>query len=109
MGGGGGTYRAALLYILQKLPTLHNRPNTLGGKIFDKLFEAAEIAKYSAEEQQQYEDSLKSYRDLKNVIDKAFEDGESKGKTEGESKGRIEGKIEGKIETAKMIDRKSVV
>ena len=79
------------LYILQKLPTLHSRPNILGGKIFDKLFEAAEIAKYSAEEQQQYEDSLKSYRDLKNVIDKAFKDGES------------QGRIEGKIETAKMM------
>ena len=52
-------------------------------KIYEKLFAAAEIAKYSREEREQYEESLKYYRDIKNVIDTAFEDGELKGKTEG--------------------------
>ena len=59
-------------------------------KVFGKLFEAAEIAKFTPEEQVGYEASLKYYRDLKNVIDTAV--------AEGESKGRMEGKIEGKIE-----------
>lgn len=40
-----------------------------------------------------YEESLKYYRDLKNVVDTAFE--------EGEVKGKIEGKMEGKIEIAR--------
>jgi len=56
-------------------------------KVFGKLFEAAEIAKFTPEEQAGYEASLKYYRDLKNVIDTAV--------AEGESKGRLEGKIEG--------------
>jgi len=50
----------------------------------------AEIAKFSKEEVQSYEDSLKTYRDLKNSLDTARE--------EGEIKGKIEGKIEGKTE-----------
>ena len=52
---------------------------------FKKLFDEAEIAKYSDEE---YENSLKGYRDLKNTIDTAFDEG------------KFEGKVEGKIETA---------
>lgn len=42
---------------------------------FKKLFEAAEIAKFSAEEREAYEDSLKYYRDLKNVVDTSKQEG----------------------------------
>jgi predicted transposase/invertase (TIGR01784 family) len=37
--------------------------------------EPSEIAKYSAEERYDYEQSLKMYRDLKSVIDTAFDEG----------------------------------
>ena len=50
-------------------------PEELRDGIFEKLFEVAEIAKFSAEEAQAYEDSLKSYRDLKNSLDTVFEEG----------------------------------
>ena len=49
--------------------------------------EKAEIANYSTEERDEYEQSLKAYRDLKGVIDNAFD----------------EGKIEGKFEVAKSM------
>lgn len=39
----------------------------------------AEIAKFSPEEVQAYEDSLKSYRDLKNSLDTAREEGREEG------------------------------
>jgi predicted transposase/invertase (TIGR01784 family) len=52
---------------------------------FKKLFETAEIAKFTPDQIRSYEDSLKYYRDLKNSLDTAKE----------------EGKIEEKIETAK--------
>jgi predicted transposase/invertase (TIGR01784 family) len=86
------------LYVLKHLPNLTERPKILQERIFKKLFEAAEIAKFTPDEKEQYEDSLKSYRDLKNVIDTAYDEGEAKGKIEGETKGKIEGKIEGKME-----------
>jgi predicted transposase/invertase (TIGR01784 family) len=60
--------------------------------IFKKVMDVAELAKLNKEEQAAYEQSLKAYRDLQNVKDTYFE--------EGEIKGRIQGKIEGKIETA---------
>ena len=53
-------------------------------KIFLQLFETAEIAKFTPDQVRSYEDSLKSYRDLKNSLDTAreegFIDGEMKGK-----------------------------
>jgi predicted transposase/invertase (TIGR01784 family) len=81
------------LYVLKNLATLTNRPSKLQEKIFQRLFETAEIAKFSPEEKEQYEESLKSYRDLKNVIDTSFD--------EGKTEGKIEEKIEGIISAFK--------
>ena len=41
------------------------RPPALQERIFTRLFEAAEIAKFTKEEYDSYEDSLKVYRDWK--------------------------------------------
>nr|MBI1229199.1 Rpn family recombination-promoting nuclease/putative transposase [Cytophagales bacterium] len=57
------------LFVFRHLSSLQNRPQQLQDKIFQRLFEAAEIAKFSVEEREAYEDSLKYYRDLKNVVD----------------------------------------
>ena len=43
----------------------------------------AEIAKYSTVEATAYEESLKVYRDLKNVVDTAYDEGKAEGKAEG--------------------------
>ena len=67
------------LYVLKNLPNLTNRPHKLQEKIFERLFETAEIAKFSPQEKEQYEDSLKVYRDLKNVIDTSYDDGKNDG------------------------------
>jgi predicted transposase/invertase (TIGR01784 family) len=83
------------LYVLKNLSTLANRPSKFQEKIFQRLFE---IAKFTPEEKEQYEDSLKKYRDLKNVIDTAFEEGENKGKIEG----KIEEKTQGVIKALKQ-------
>jgi len=94
------------LYVLKHLPNLSERPKKLQERVFQKLFEAAEIAKFTSEEKEQYEQSLKSYRDLKNVIDTAFIEGETKGKIEGRHEGIIEGRNEGIIE-GKMEEKTS--
>lgn len=51
-------------------------------RIFQKLFEAAEIARFDPEEKAKYEESLKYYRDLKNVVDTSYEEGREKGMIE---------------------------
>jgi predicted transposase/invertase (TIGR01784 family) len=70
------------LYLFRYLAKLQDRPYALHERIFQKLFAAAEIAKYSREELEIYEESLKYYRDLNNIVYSA----------------KVEGKVEGKIE-----------
>ncbi|MEA5458124.1 Rpn family recombination-promoting nuclease/putative transposase [Arcicella sp. LKC2W] len=77
------------LYVLKHLSELEKRPQKLQEKVFEKLFKAAEIAKYSPIELDEYENSLKQYRDLKNAMDTSHND--------GKIEGRIEQKIEGII------------
>ncbi len=63
------------LYVLKNLENLTDRPAQLRESIFTKLFEQAEIANFDDEEYSEYEESLKIYRDLKNSIDTAREEG----------------------------------
>ena len=56
-------------------------------RIFEKLFESAEIARFTPDQVRSYEDSLKYYRDLKNSLDTARKEGIQ----EGMEKGIIEG------------------
>ncbi|MCI5132381.1 MAG: Rpn family recombination-promoting nuclease/putative transposase [Candidatus Electrothrix sp. EH2] len=67
------------LYILKNLHLLTDRPKKLQERIFRQLFEQAEIAQFSEQEYQDYENSLKYYRDLKNSMDTAFDDGKNEG------------------------------
>ena len=73
------------LYALKNLSSLNERPAALRDKIFDRLFQVAEIAKFTPVELKEYEDSLKTYRDLKNSLDTA----EEKGRVEGEKRKAI--------------------
>ncbi len=59
------------LFVIKNLNKLERIPKELQEKIFVQLFESAEIAKFSPKEYQDYEDSLKYYRDLKNSLDTA--------------------------------------
>ena len=62
------------LYIIKNLHKLDRIPEKLKENIFIQLFKTAEIAKFSREEYEEYEDSLKYYRDLKNSLDTAKEE-----------------------------------
>ena len=70
------------LFMLKNLYKLENRPKALRDKVFDRLFQEAEIAKFSPEELRDYEDSLKAYRDIKNSIETAKREGREEGRAE---------------------------
>ena len=99
------------LYVLKNLSRLDERPSALKEKVFTKLFEEAEIAKFTPTELKEYEDSLKAYRDVKNSIDTALEKGREegmakgleKGLAKGLEKGREEGMEKEKIATARRL------
>ena len=75
------------LYALKNLYKLTQRPKELCDKVFDRLFEEAEIAKFTPQEIREYEASKMAYRDIKNSIDTA----------------KREGRIEANIETAQRL------
>jgi len=71
------------LYVFTHLSQLQNRPKKLQDRVFKKLFEVAEIAKFTSKEREAYEESLKYYRDIKNVVDTSREEGVEEGIKEG--------------------------
>jgi predicted transposase/invertase (TIGR01784 family) len=88
------------LYFIKHLEDFQNIPSIFSDEIFNQAFEKAELAKMGQSELANYENSLKIYRDLKGVIDTAFD--------EGKLEGMLEGKIEGKIETARLLKKLGV-
>lgn len=99
------------MYAIRHLGTLMERPKALQEKVFARLFEVAEIAKFNPKERFEYEDSLKAYRDWFSVMEtaeirgmqkglqKGLEEGLQKGMEEGMHKGMEEGILKGKKES----------
>lgn len=81
------------LFVLRNLSRLMARPAALQDRIFTRLFEAVEIAKFTKEQYEAYEESLKVYRDWQNTIVTAEQKGMAKGMAEGIAKGRMEQNI----------------
>ena len=90
------------MFVLHNLYRLLERPKALQDRIFTKLFEQAEIARYSESERRQYEESKKVFWDNYSVIKTA----ERKGEIRGEMKGREEGRKEGRKEGIKEGEKK---
>ena len=70
------------LFVLRNLTRLFDRPAALQERVFTRLFETAEISKFTKTQLEAYEDSLKVYRDWKNTIDSARYRGKEEGKKE---------------------------
>jgi predicted transposase/invertase (TIGR01784 family) len=79
------------LFFIKNLEDFQSMPTIFSDEIFTKAFEKAELAKFGSLERDKYETSLKNYRDLKSVIDTAFDDG------------KLEGIIEARIESARQL------
>jgi predicted transposase/invertase (TIGR01784 family) len=67
------------LYFLKHLEELQSIPQLFRDEVFTQAFETAALAQMSADEWEQYEGSLKSYRDALNVVQTAREEGEKEG------------------------------
>ena len=92
------------LYVIRNLASLMERPRALQEKVFQHLFDAAEIAKFDKKERYEYEESLKAYRDLFSVIETA----ELRGEKRGEEKGRAEGLKEGLAQGLREVERNKI-
>lgn len=63
------------LYTIKNLSKLDRIPEVLREKVFERLFEVAEVAKLDKKELETYHDSLKVYRDLRNSLNTAKNEG----------------------------------
>ena len=74
---------------------------------FQKLFDQAEIARYSESERRQYEESRKDYWDYYSTVTTAEKKGRAEGLAEGLEKGLAEGMEKGqqqeKVETVRRL------
>ncbi len=70
------------MYVFKNMHKLERIPTRIQGKIFEKLFGEAELAKLKPQDMIAYEESLKVYRDLKAVTDTAYEDGYKEAESE---------------------------
>lgn len=95
------------MYVLKNLSRLMERPAALQERIFTKLFEQAEIARFNAEDLKEYEDSVNAYRDILNAIKTAerikYAEGKAEGIEEGKTMGIQEGKDLRNLEVAKNL------
>ena len=89
-----GTMFEKWMFVLKNLATLLDRPAALQERVFKRLFEAAEIARFTETEMKDYEESLKNLRDLGNVLDTAKEEGRKQGLEEGLKEGEKRKSIE---------------
>ena len=79
------------LYFIKHLEDFQSIPTIFKDEVFTQAFEKAEIARFGQVDIESYEMNLKIYRDYKNTVDTAYDEG------------KIEGKLEGKIEVAKAL------
>ncbi|MDD6552548.1 MAG: Rpn family recombination-promoting nuclease/putative transposase [Prevotellaceae bacterium] len=83
------------LFCLKNMANLLERPVELQGRVFEKLFKTAEIAKFKPMELKAYEQSVYAYRDIKNGFDSA--------KRAGERLGLVKGRMLANVQTAKNL------
>lgn len=97
------------LFVLCNLSSLLERPRALQNRVFDRLFEAVEITRFSKAELSEYWDSLKDFRDWYCVISTAEKKGREEGKAEGLEEGLNKGRKKEKKENARNLKKLGVV
>jgi len=77
-------------FFLKHLEEFDHIPAILNEPIFQKAFKTAEIAKFSRQEYDKYQESLLNYIELKSAIDTSREEGKEEGKEEGRNQREVE-------------------
>ncbi|WP_287255956.1 DUF4351 domain-containing protein, partial [Moorena sp. SIO4E2] len=75
------------LFVLKNLSELQNRPQPFQESVFNQLFDVAEIANFSRTEQDNYQNSLKYYRDMNNIVETSRQEGLQEGLLKGREEG----------------------
>ena len=79
------------LFVLRNLSSLLERLCALQSRVFDRFFEAAEIAKFTSREFGEHWENMKSFRDWYSVMSTQLKKGREEDPKEGLEKGLQEG------------------
>ena len=71
------------MFALRNLYRLMERPAALQDRIFTRLFEQAEIARFDEQERREYQESIKDYWDYYSTMTTAHQKGRAEGLSEG--------------------------
>lgn len=93
------------VYLIKHLEEFPDVPARFQHTVLEKAFEIAELAHLTEAERAAYEESLKHYRDMINVVDTARMEGKAEGHAEGKEEGRAEGRVEGLVEGKRQTAR----
>ena len=91
------------MFALTNLTQLLERPKALQERIFTRLFEQAEVARFTPVERNEYVASKKEYWDNYSIVTTAMKKGLSKGLAQGLAKGLAQGRAEGIRATARNL------
>lgn len=91
------------LYLLKNIGRLDSVPKRLQRILFQRVFQLAEYSNYDKKTRDEYEESLKEYRDYYNTLHSAEKKARQEGLEEGMEKGKIEGENKKAIEIAKKM------
>ncbi|AMP97305.1 hypothetical protein AY601_0340 [Pedobacter cryoconitis] len=98
------------VYMLKHMHSLDQIPKYLDKRVFEKIFNIAEMKKLSPEQQFVYDSILQreedDYSRLKSAERRGRREGKEEGKDEGREEGIEKGLVQGKHETALAIARK---
>ena len=70
------------MFALRNLSRLLERPKALQERIFTRLFEQAEIARFTQKERREYQESMKDYWDNYSIVTTALDKGRAEGRDE---------------------------
>ena len=83
------------MFALSNLARLLEHPKALQERIFARLFEQAEVARFTPQERNEYVASKKEYWDAYSIASTSYNKGLAKGLAEGETKGIAKGIAKG--------------
>lgn len=96
------------VYFLKKLESLEEIPQILQEPIFERAFEVAELAKMTPEQYEQYQESLLTYIEVKEVVKTAEDDGRKKREIEIAKQMKVDGEPTEKISKYTGLSRKDI-
>ena len=95
-----------IVYVLKHMDILQRMPFLAQDAVFQRLSEIAEMASLNSDERQQYDESLRHYRDTIAVMHGQYLEGEAKGHAEGMAEGIEKGEKKKSIEAAHKMKAK---